>query len=495
MLSVDQLPVLVCTALIAVGFGVLFQLLDGPLAAQIASLRSITSCQHWILEGYQKYKARAFAVRIFRQYHIVISGPELIEELHRAPDEVFSVKETMADLLQADYTLKQWRDNHEFGVGLIRSRLTRSLPHLFPAAMDEMELAFADEITNQLNGNEWTAITPGKSLARVICRMSNRLFVGLPLCRDKDYVDLAVKYAMDVALSAMILLQIPVFLKPLVSRFLTPIPGTYARAERIMINAINERIRLHVEHSEDWQEKPDDCLEWVLEGGDARDKEPIQLMTRILRLNFAAIHTTSTSFTFALYHLCAHPETYQEPIRQEAHDVLSRWGWTTNGVQRLRKLDSFLREVMRFYGLRAITMDRKAMQDFTFFDGTAVKKGQTVSVASRPTHFDDSIYPDAATFHGFRFCDDGSEDSDLHLPQRLVSTSTDFLSFGTGRHACPGRFWAANEMKAMMAYMVAHYDMKMEREGVVPDPTWFGGALLPNMDARVLLRKHEVPAY
>ena len=64
-----------------------------------------------------------------------------------------------------------------------------------------------------------------------------------------------------------------------------------------------------------------------------------------------------------------------------------------------------------------------------------------------------------------------------------------------GRCRSPGRFWAANEMKAMMAYMLTHYDMRMEREGVVPDPKWFGGSPLVDMDARVLFRRREAPVY
>ena len=106
------------------------------------------------------------------------------------------------------------------------------------------------------------------------------------------------------------------------------------------------------------------------------------------------------------------------------------------------------------------------MRDFTFSDGTRVKKGQTVSVAARPMHFDEAIYPRAGTFDGFRFYDANvGSDEQLHLPNRIVSTSTEFLTFGTGRHAwcaftaappvmpqltasSPGRFWAADGMKA-----------------------------------------------
>ncbi|EJD49225.1 cytochrome P450 [Auricularia subglabra TFB-10046 SS5] len=469
---------------------------SGPLATQIASLRSLKSFRSWIAEGYNKYRSGMFRVRAFREWMLVISGPELIEELRRAPDDVLSFREATAKGLQGDYTLGDWREETLLHVGLIKSRLTRSLAHLFPGVMDEITAAFTDEITSKLNGNEWTTLAVSEALMRVVCRTSNRVFVGLPLCRDPEYIDLNVKYTIDVVVSGNIIRQFPSFLKPLAGRFLTPIPRTYARARRVMTQFLEDRLRESDVHGRNWEDKPDDFLQWILDAGDEREKQPYPLMTRILRLNFAAIHTTALSFMFALYRVAAEPEKYQEPIRQEVHEVLSRHGWTKTAMDKLRRVDSLLRETQRYHGLGAVSMTRLAMKDFTFSDGTQVKKGQMVSVASRPTHYDGAIYPEPEKFDGFRFYNEWEEKEDeLSLPNRLVSTSFDFLTFGTGRHACPGRFWAANEMKAMMAYMVTHYDMKMEREGVVPDETWIAAAVIPDRNARMVIRKREALAY
>lgn len=35
------------------------------------------------------------------------------------------------------------------------------------------------------------------------------------------------------------------------------------------------------------------------------------------------------------------------------------------------------------------------------------------------------------------------------------------MSFGYGRHACPGRFFAANEIKLIMARLLLDFDFKM----------------------------------
>ena len=67
------------------------------------------------------------------------------------------------------------------------------------------------------------------TMMKVVCRASNRIFVGLPLCtcllsfeyyvlslagRNSDYVDLNVQFTIDVLKTAFILRMVPGFLKP-----------------------------------------------------------------------------------------------------------------------------------------------------------------------------------------------------------------------------------------------------------------------------------------
>lgn len=89
----------------------------------------------------------------------------------------------------------------------------------------------------------------------------------------------------------------------------------------------------------------------------------------ILLTNFAAIHTSSNvgiteyrkstvtysplfsqSFTQALYTLAAHPECVG-PLREEVDKVIREEGWTKIALQKLRKLDSFMRENQRVNGI------------------------------------------------------------------------------------------------------------------------------------------------
>ena len=47
------------------------------------------------------------------------------------------------------------------------------------------------------------------------------------------------------------------------------------------------------------------------------------------------------------------------------------------------------------------------------------------------------------------------------------------------------------EMKAILIWLVLHYDVKMEAEGVFPKPIHFQAHSPPNKTARVLFRKKQ----
>ena len=62
------------------------------------------------------------------------------------------------------------------------------------------------------------------------------------------------------------------------------------------------------------------------------------------------------SFTNVLYHLLSNPE-YVEPLRRDVETVVAEEGWTKAGMDKMHKLDSFLREAQRLTGLTICLLD------------------------------------------------------------------------------------------------------------------------------------------
>jgi cytochrome P450 len=135
-------------------------------------------------------------------------------------------------------------------------------------------------------------------------------------------------------------------------------------------------------------------------------------------------------------------------------------------------------------------MKRKAMKDFTFSDGTLIPKGTFVAVPSYAMHHDENIYADPHEFQGARFEKMRGQLSPGEAARhQMISTNPEYLLFGYGRHACPGRFFAVNELKVILSHVVVHYDVKLE--GEFPQQGWHGPSMVPNRNAAVLFKSRE----
>ncbi|PBK94105.1 hypothetical protein ARMGADRAFT_1062838 [Armillaria gallica] len=69
----------------------------------------------------------------------------------------------------------------------------------------------------------------------------------------------------------------------------------------------------------------------------------------------------------------------------------------------------------------------------------------------------------------------------------MTTLSLDFIFFGHGKSACPGRFFAVNELKALMCYILMNYDVKTDNK--VPPCMWFSSERFPNPSTKVSFRK------
>ncbi|EJD50797.1 cytochrome P450 [Auricularia subglabra TFB-10046 SS5] len=466
---------------------------SGPFRHIRAAFSSFRDARQWIVQGYEKYHGGLFKILTFNEWTVLVTSEQLVDELRKAPDSVLSFTAAAEDAIQEKYVFGDNRLEGNFHLSVIRSKLSRQLGAVFPAVKDEISASFADNIRSG-STDEWVKVPAYDMSMNVIARTSSRLFVGLPMCRNEEYIDLIINYTITVVVASNLIRQFPWFLQPFVGRYCTPLTKTFRRALQLVGPIIDERRAALESHGKDWEEKPNDMITWLLESANEEQKETEFILTWILRMNFAAIHTTGITFTFALFHLAAEADKYVPPLRAEIEAAIAKDGWTKDAVSRMNKLDSFIRESNRHHSLGAISMQRKALKPYTFSDGTYIPVGTNVATASLPIHMDERLHgSNAQEFDGFRYVPESANDdvnSDELSTHRLVSTSVDYLIFGHGKHACPGRFWAGNEMKAMFAWLIMEYDIKMDG-GKMPDTNWMGVAGVPDSKACVLLRRRH----
>lgn len=209
------------------------------------------------------------------------------------------------------------------------------------------------------------------------------------------------------------------------------------------------------------------------------------LASRVLLVNFASVHTTSITFTQAIYDLAAHPELIP-PLREEIETLVALEGWQKSTVMKMHKLDSCLKESIRMHPLSQTGSGRKTLKPFTFSNGVTVPEGVTVVAPIEQIHMDPSIYENADKFDGFRF--NRLRERDGNAKYQAVNVNNEYLHFGNGQHACPGRFFAVNEIKLMLAFTLLRFDFRT-KDGVRPRDGCFQTANFPNMKAEILFKK------
>lgn len=75
---------------------------------------------------------------------------------------------------------------------------------------------------------------------------------------------------------------------------------------------------------------------------------------------------------------------------------------------------------------------------------------------------------DTNEFDGLRYYKKGLEQADGESAKesagkhQFVSISKKSLMFGYGKHACPGRFFAGNEIKLILVKLLENFDVRLE---------------------------------
>ncbi|KIM38724.1 hypothetical protein M413DRAFT_447671 [Hebeloma cylindrosporum] len=454
-----------------------------PLFSYLGALKFLLDSRKVVNAGLKKWPNTMFKIPDLLEWVVVTPEPSVIDEIRKAPENSLSSADAFDEALQTEYTLGAQFTKNPYHAPIIRAKLTRALPQLMPEIHEEVVDAFNEFIPLT---SDWSSVKALDTFMNVICRVSNRIFVGRPLCRDPEFVALNVQYTKDVAVAGTLLRLVPTFLRPLANKLVSNVPKRMREGLKQLAPLFAAR-RKQREASKYHDEQPLDILTWMLDEAKGEEATDWYLTARILAVNFAAIHTSSMTFTHAFYYLAAFPE-YMKPLREEVEDIVQREGWTKAGIDQMHKIDSFIKESQRLHPLTIVAMKRIAVNDHTFSDGTTVPRGTTIGIALDSVHLNEKIYPDALRFDPFRFVKLKEQDITGRRFD-LVTTGVDSLGFGHGRHSCPGRYFAACELKLMLAHVVMNYDVKLENEGVRPKDMWLMVSCVPNPDAKVLFRK------
>ncbi|EJF57560.1 cytochrome P450 [Dichomitus squalens LYAD-421 SS1] len=460
-----------------------------PIFSYITAFRFNSNGKALFEEGYKRYYNSVFKVALLDQWLVCLTGSKLLDELRKRGESELSFYKGIEDVMQTRFTMGPEIMDDPYHNDIIRDKLTHMLPVIVPEAIDELSIALPEYIPTG-TADEWVEVSICRPMLEIVARLSNRSFVGAPLCREKEYLDIAIDFAIDINSDRLLLGFLPDFVKRFMGKFTSSAKRSVRRTLPYFKDVLAERRRLMKENGDDWPDKPNDTIQWILDYAVPRGYDDFSVVMRILFVNFGAIHTTGNSLTHALYDLASMPE-YIQPLREEIDLIVATEGWTKNALAKMWKLDSFVKESQRINGVVLTTMIRKAVKDVVLVNGTLIPKGTMVIGPQLPTHLNEEYFPDAQTFDPFRFSRMREKEGE-GMKHQFVQTSTEFVAFGHGKRACPGRFFAANEMKAIMAYIIFHYDLKIPGDGSRPKNLYHGLThVLPDPNGKVLFRRRK----
>lgn len=279
-------------------------------------------------------------------WKVILCSPQLADEVRRLPDSVLSFHMAgervcskyrsqgsrllrYLQFIQTEFIISRRVAYDGFANELIRMVLPKKLEAIFPAVCDEIVTALTEILPESSTGKpafyavdrivdfciDWVAVDAGVLTRQVMCRSSNRMLVGLPLCRDPDWVEDNIAFTSVWVLHATIIRPFPRFLKRydatsycvisrlivcpcrIIARLVSPVAEKIERAREMLLPTIEHHRDALKELPMGHPDRPDDFMAWMMENDNkaATRTEPQALAEWIKAMNFAAIGTTSTA--------------------------------------------------------------------------------------------------------------------------------------------------------------------------------------------------------
>ncbi|KAF9985665.1 hypothetical protein BGZ65_010211, partial [Modicella reniformis] len=400
----------------------------------------------------------------------VVSGAQ-IREVFMHPD--FSALDAIDDFMSMSAFFDSVRKN----------MISPNLSLLTPSIVEQLEKNLMKELgTCPAEEGGKLVEKPMKVLQEMIANAMATVFVGPEITKSRKVIDTFINATADFGkmLGNGKLRRASVW-KTIVQRTQYKILNPLQAHVQVLVEAatpvILERRRLEAEAAENGveYERPKDILQRLLDSFDKYGFVDLEdVCGHLLILILASVHTTTDSSTTSLYYMAAYPH-YMDTLYEEQQQVLdiiqrereqTRQELVKKGdpisedldpshdrdlsaaaIKKMVHMDSFVREMFRFRTER-LTLIHKARKNVTLSNGVVIMKGDSAVINMRSAHQGPEQGDDVTEFKPWRF---------VGKAKGATKAGADFLTFGMGKHACPGRFLAIQEIKTVGVLMVSKY--------------------------------------
>ncbi|KAI0546145.1 cytochrome P450 [Xylaria curta] len=457
--------------------------------------------QQLLDQGYEKYKDTPYVIHTCDNERLVIPD-KFIEELKNLPDTQLSFKEELLDRFMGRYTKLNAVRGTNIHRDIVRFQLTRNLDTILPQMLEEASLA----LENALGGcgsKEFRAIKASSVAFEAIGQITSRRVIDDPsISRNPVWLKTIMGFTTSVAAFCITMRNISPTLRPIaryllpcgrklrsditkVTEFLTPVIQTRQRKKQ------EDEVSDAPHHS-----TPLDFVQWLSELATGSDSKPEVIVMKILFLVVAAMHSSAIATIHALCDLCAHPDLIEE-LREEAIREISANGWTHGSLLRMFKLDSFLKESGRTNPAGIVSFQRLVLSPICLSNGFTIPASTHICAASGARSRDFKLYDAPLEFRPMRFLSTSSSNTtksaEVNSANLFSSVTAGDSWFGTGRQACPGRWYASVQIKLVLCLLLTRYEFKFPAGRTERPKNWVKDEKTgPDMEQAILFRRRAI---
>ena len=367
-------------------------------------------------------------------------------------DAVLSIDKCLIKDLEFEYTVPgAWSFTRPFHVEAINKlRLEALVEDMAEEVQRGIDSAWG------VDGENWREVNIEETMGMVLIQITTRVFFSSVLNRKKAFITAATNFMKSLSVRSIYISLTPEILRPLVAWHLTRDLRRWTKAcAKHTIPLIEAEMQDQAPSSKNATPPAKTLLEQTARlaarSPHEKDENAMNISSRLLALNFVAVHTSLHSLVNGLVDILSPPATTEgvfHELRAEADNVFKQQNgkWSKTAIGQLVKIDSALRESLRISTFKARGLERIVVKS----DGVVLPTGQYLPQGTKigfpvlPIHRDCEVYENAETFDAFRFCASKetferqewrtrSPGGTAHLG--LINTSETFLAFGHGRHA------------------------------------------------------------
>ncbi|CAO3627492.1 unnamed protein product [Cunninghamella blakesleeana] len=420
------------------------------------------------IEKWQKELGDAYSAFLFGEEIVVLSGSQVREVfLNDKFNFLVAVGRNFDNFLLANSAFTAGEDVDRM-VSLMKKFLNPNLKHYTPRVIENITIGLKEYI-GDIPDEGRVVDNAYFMIQHMVAKASASVFVGSDLAKNEQLIDsfknMTVEIASEMAPNGF--LEILPSLARLRMFYIGKTSPKVKRQRQQLSDALKPEIKHRLESMElndsNW-ERPEDILQNIIESKERPKHFTVYQYCEenIAQFIFAALQTTTENGTLSLYRIMNHPGLIDDLLKEQ-NEVLESEGidkdngpevFTREILNKFVKLDSAIREAFRIKNVYFDLPHKNiSKENIVLSSGIIIRPGESVYINTYANHFDSDIQntiDNLREYKPYRF---------LNTGKNATKIGDDFLVFGMGKHACPGRWFAVQEIKTLISYIIRKYEV------------------------------------